>query len=329
MITIAIPTFNRSEKLLERLRELASQIDAETQIVIFDNGSTDGTCEALAQMDDLKFLLQRWPTNRGICRNFIRLFEEVRGDWIWMLSDDDPVRPDALEIIKAKIKENSSSRILAFKAQGNSISKSEIYYTLPDFLRDQSVFNLSYISGLVLSKEAIVAGQAILAPSSATMLPHVMLVLAALQKGYPVQTVNEEILVPQEGEHRVSRLEFLLGVTLLPNFFSDPKIRKLIAVQARMASRWMLFSSLAQVSSPNDVIQWKQSVSISSSSFAAYGVGLATMLCSGCLSPKDLKREFLFLLIRRLPNFILLRLGNYLALKTGQRHNITHRDALC
>lgn len=327
MLEIAIPTFNRAEKLTQRLKELLPQLAADTRVVIYDNGSTDETANSIAPYLSNRVAQVRWPKNRGMCRNFMRVFEEMNAEWVWMLSDDDPVRPDAVARIveQARLKQNG---VLVFKAQGNSVSREGSYADLDGFLREQHVMNLSYISGMVFHRGAVEDGLSVLAPAAYTLIPHALLALAALAKGHPIHTVAQEIVAPEAGEHRVSRREFLLGLAAFPEFFPQAHQRREIARQLRASSRWMIFSALAQVGSSEDLKRWRSMVAVAEASFAAHGAGWRHgALCTRWHSRADLRRELLLPVLRRLPDWALLKLSRILANKTHQNHAITQRDA--
>jgi glycosyltransferase involved in cell wall biosynthesis len=326
-LTIAIPTYNRARQLSARLKELIPQLSPEVKVVIFDNGSTDST-----KMEVQPFLGPHveWRTvgcNRGISRNFMRVFEEMDSDWMWMLSDDDPVRPDALATLLQVINSTSAGTI-AFKAQGNSVAQDGVYRTVAEFLEAHHVMNLSYISGMVFRRSAVEAGLSVLAPSAYTLLPHSMLALAALGKGHAIQTVAQEILIPQKGEHRVSRREFLLGLAAFPEFFSDPAVRKRIARQLRASSRWMIFSALAQVGSAEDIERWKAMIRVTEAAFAANGAGWwGNLLGSPWHSCGDVRREWILPCVRVMPQSLLRLFAVKLAKRTLQNAELTHHDA--
>ncbi len=102
-LTIAIPTYNRPEPLLDTLHQLGRQtgIDRCT-VVVFDNHSGDPVSHLLAQPgSELPYPVEvrRNPANLGLSGNILRCFE-VEGDgWLWILADDDELAPDAVATI--------------------------------------------------------------------------------------------------------------------------------------------------------------------------------------------------------------------------------------
>ena len=102
-LTIAIPTFNRNEKLVENLSKLLPQISTQ-KIIIIDNHSDILVSISLEKLitayNHIDVKVYRNKTNIGICANFLRCFEYCETEWMWLLSDDDSVCPDAIEILE-------------------------------------------------------------------------------------------------------------------------------------------------------------------------------------------------------------------------------------
>jgi GT2 family glycosyltransferase len=101
-------TYNRKETAVICLRALLEQTWPVDRIVVFDNGSTDGTREFLERegflsLSNLTFL--RIEANRGPAAGFSALFEHAYSngcDWLWVMDDDVIPEPNALaELVNA------------------------------------------------------------------------------------------------------------------------------------------------------------------------------------------------------------------------------------
>ena len=114
LLTIAIPTYNRSPFLQESLGVLGPQI-AElarlhpglVELLISDNASTDSTASVLdaaqAAGVPMRRLLQ--PENVGSDRNFVGCFRAARGRYFWLCGDDDILRPGAVQAVLDAVRE--------------------------------------------------------------------------------------------------------------------------------------------------------------------------------------------------------------------------------
>ena len=108
-------TYNRKETALTCLRALLEQTWPVDEILVLDNGSTDGTKEFLDQAGflaraNLTFL--RIENNRGSAGGFAALFEYAfsRGcAWVWAMDDDVFPEPNALDELMRAYSANFSS----------------------------------------------------------------------------------------------------------------------------------------------------------------------------------------------------------------------------
>jgi glycosyltransferase involved in cell wall biosynthesis len=106
LVSVGIPTYRRAEKLARAAESVLSQTHRNIELVISDNASDDRTeafCEALVARDQrVRYL--RSTINRGPTANFNTLFEELHGDYAMVLSDDDWLDPDYVEICLAELR---------------------------------------------------------------------------------------------------------------------------------------------------------------------------------------------------------------------------------
>ena len=101
ILTIAIPTYNRFETVCANIKLLVPQMSPDVCLLVIDNASTDGTRDlndwVRANHPDASIRVIRNVTNVGAGANVTRSFELVDTPWVWTLSDDDPVHPDAVD----------------------------------------------------------------------------------------------------------------------------------------------------------------------------------------------------------------------------------------
>lgn len=95
-VTVLVPTFNRARFLGECLDALLAQSVAPSEIIVVDDGSTDGTDGVVARRNipGLRYVRQE---NLGKSAALNRGLREARGEYIWIMDDDDVALPDALE----------------------------------------------------------------------------------------------------------------------------------------------------------------------------------------------------------------------------------------
>jgi glycosyltransferase involved in cell wall biosynthesis len=100
-LTVAVPTRDRQERLLGALEAIASELGAEDELLVVDNGSTDGTGAAaeafLADVPGGK-LLSELEGGLSVARN--RVLHESRHAVVCFVDDDVRVRPGWLGALR-------------------------------------------------------------------------------------------------------------------------------------------------------------------------------------------------------------------------------------
>lgn len=96
-ITVIVPTFNRAGYLREALGALLAQTRPVGEIIVWDDGSTDGTAEDVRRMNGPVRYFR--SSNGGKSRALNAALAEARGGYVWICDDDDIARPDAAEVL--------------------------------------------------------------------------------------------------------------------------------------------------------------------------------------------------------------------------------------
>lgn len=124
---MALCTFNGSRFLEQQISSLLAQRDVALEVIVCDDGSTDGTwplLEAWAAMDQRIRLFQN-PQRLGFSANFAQAMSYCRGEYIAPCDQDDFWMPDKLSRLVAHMGEHllcycDSSLI---DEQGNSLNQ--------------------------------------------------------------------------------------------------------------------------------------------------------------------------------------------------------------
>jgi glycosyltransferase involved in cell wall biosynthesis len=103
VLTIAVPTYNRASCLRELLSGLADQLKNESRVelIISDNASPDETPAVVEGFvaHGLEVRYIRNTENIGPDANFLQCFEQARGKYVWLFSDDDLIIPGGVSKI--------------------------------------------------------------------------------------------------------------------------------------------------------------------------------------------------------------------------------------
>jgi glycosyltransferase involved in cell wall biosynthesis len=94
-VSICIPTYNRKDYLKETLRSVFTQTYKDYEVVIVDDGSTDGTEEMIKKAGyNVRY---HWQENQGEAASRNRLIELAQGRFIAFIDSDDLLMPHAIE----------------------------------------------------------------------------------------------------------------------------------------------------------------------------------------------------------------------------------------
>ena len=115
LLSICIPTFNRSRYLAELLACLLPQLEeapaVSVELIVSDNHSADDTAEIVGRFQR-RGLAVRYvcsETNLGADANFLRCLALAKGTYTWVLGDDDLVMPGALAALVSLIAQGEAT----------------------------------------------------------------------------------------------------------------------------------------------------------------------------------------------------------------------------
>jgi len=93
-VSVVIPTFQRAALLPRALESLRAQTRVADEVIVVDDGSTDGTGELLrSDFPEARYLRRE---NGGVSAARNQGIGEARGEWIALLDSDDAWRPEKL-----------------------------------------------------------------------------------------------------------------------------------------------------------------------------------------------------------------------------------------
>src|SRR5215213_7900486 len=99
LVSVLIPTFDGARFLDETLRSVAAQTHDQLEIVVCDDGSTDGTLDILRRFaaGDPRVRLELDGGHLGPVANFARTLRLARAPYLKFLMQDDVLEPNAIE----------------------------------------------------------------------------------------------------------------------------------------------------------------------------------------------------------------------------------------
>jgi glycosyltransferase involved in cell wall biosynthesis len=94
-VSVIIPAFNRERTIERAVQSALSQRCADVEVIVVDDGSTDGTLQKLKAFDDKIVVIRQQNAGPGAARN--RGIEAATGEYIAFLDSDDEWLPGKLQ----------------------------------------------------------------------------------------------------------------------------------------------------------------------------------------------------------------------------------------
>ncbi|MFP6641762.1 MAG: glycosyltransferase [Myxococcota bacterium] len=107
LFTVVIPLYNHERYIREAVESVLAQNEADLELVIVDDDSTDGSRERVEALDDprIRYFSQE---NSGAHAAINRGIELAGGEWVAVLNSDDIFHPDRLKVAREHFETDSS-----------------------------------------------------------------------------------------------------------------------------------------------------------------------------------------------------------------------------
>ncbi len=221
-LAIAVPTYDRNARLAETLRSLLPQLRLRgTPVSILDNHSPTPVADTLAGLEGLVscrelVTIHRNVANIGLSANVLRCFEVTEdADWIWVLGDDDPPAPHAVETIYTRLEEldrqigDTATCHLKFDSCYAPKTKDTVSINgideLAKILANKDEYsNFLFLSSGVYHRTTFLQVLASGYRAANTLAPHITMLLASVADGRRVLRHPGELVTTRRGGERSS-----------------------------------------------------------------------------------------------------------------------------
>ncbi len=155
LVSIISPTYNHEKYLADCIESVLSQTYPNWEMIIVNDGSTDGTAEIAAQYQasDSRIRLVN-QENVGIFRlseSYNKALGMANGDYIAILEGDDCWAPDKLEKQVNAFQKDPDAVLCWSMARCVNSDKSVVYYSAPDLNAPDSAFYMNNPTGNILN----------------------------------------------------------------------------------------------------------------------------------------------------------------------------------
>ena len=165
-LSICIATYQRGNVIRQTLDNICAQLGIKTELIVVDGNSPDNTEEILLgyQKSHPNVHYFREETNSGVDQDFDKAIGYARGDYCWLMTDDDLIEPEAIATILKATKSNPD--LVVVDAEVRSGDFSEVLQHSRMFLSQDAHFEsidddflktagdqLSFIGSVVIRRE--------------------------------------------------------------------------------------------------------------------------------------------------------------------------------
>lgn len=97
-VSFCISTFRRTDFLENQLKAIEGQTVGDFEVIVCDNDFENGSAgEVVGVFNDSRFRYYKNESNLGMVKSFNRALSLAKGEFVVMVTDDDPVYPNMLE----------------------------------------------------------------------------------------------------------------------------------------------------------------------------------------------------------------------------------------
>lgn len=148
LVSVILPTFNRAGYIAAALDSIFAQTYQPLEVIVVNDGSTDATPAVLAGYADRAKVITQ--PNSGKSAGINRGMEEVTGDFVWIMDDDDIAPRGALEALAGALIASpeaglSYGRMIKFRDE--PAESWEVHYQQDDRLFFPRIMDDCFITG--------------------------------------------------------------------------------------------------------------------------------------------------------------------------------------
>ena len=150
-ITVAMPAYNAAADLREAMDSILAQTFEDFELLVVDDGSTDGTFALAGATGDSRVRVERLPGNRGRATARNMALGRARGRYLAWMDADDIAHPRRLELQHACLEAQPDTHICGAGVEYFGHSQAvEFFPELPEAARAAALFGAPVPNGCSL-----------------------------------------------------------------------------------------------------------------------------------------------------------------------------------
>jgi glycosyltransferase involved in cell wall biosynthesis len=223
-LTICIPSYNRVDKISELLVSILCQLEENKynlEVIVLDNCSSENYLEnfknnqlILSALKSGILKIHRNVSNIGMSANSLKAFEIAKSKWLWIISDDDTILPNAFQILFSNLNTISDDlRVIKF-TQSNivNLEKFKIINNLKKFIDYNSIskyhfYDFIFISSCIYRANDFKKILNIGYLNSHTYIPHFLMITEYVKNGGKILNLDYEII-----KYKIPQINYSYGL---------------------------------------------------------------------------------------------------------------------
>ncbi len=124
-LSICIATYNRSNFIAETLESIIPQLSDDIELLVVDGASTDNTEIILNEyaLKEPRLRYVRFDKKGGVDQDYCKAVEMARGQYCWLFTDDDLIKPGAVNAVLNKMGNDVSLIVVNAEVLNRDLTK--------------------------------------------------------------------------------------------------------------------------------------------------------------------------------------------------------------
>lgn len=141
ILSICIATYNRGDYIGETLNSIIPQLDDDVELLVVDGASTDKTQSVVGAFANKNSRIRYvyLSSKGGVDQDYDKAVEFARGEFCWLFTDDDLLKPGAVAAVKKAITEGYD--LVVVNGEERDISLSTIVESRRVIAREDKVYS--------------------------------------------------------------------------------------------------------------------------------------------------------------------------------------------
>ena len=161
-ITVLMPVYNGARYLAAAVESILEQSCRDFELLVLDDGSTDGSGALAAAYGDRRIRVLRHESNRGLIVTRNQGLREARGEYVAFLDSDDIALPSRLETQLRFLENNPAyvmvgGRIMLIDEQGRYTGRFARFDASPESIPSVLLFDNCFAHSAVMVRSAVLA----------------------------------------------------------------------------------------------------------------------------------------------------------------------------